>query len=124
MTLAAVMPLPEGLTAAEVQPVLDKYCVGCHSDKPYRGQKLVDLRQDNVQSFSRAYKELQKHVRRPGPESDYHMFPAAEYHADTSPLIQMLQKGHHGVQLDREAYERLFTWIDLNVPYYGGSNSN
>ncbi len=103
----------------EVQPMLDQYCVGCHSDKPYQGQKLVDLRQDGVQSFSRAYKELQKHVRRPGPESDYHMFPAAEYHADTSPLIQMLQKGHHGVQLDREAYERLFTWIDLNVPYYG-----
>jgi len=103
----------------EVQPVLDKHCVGCHNDKPYQGQKLVDLRQDNVQSFSRAYRELQKHVRRPGPESDYHMFPAAEYHADTSPLIQMLQKGHHGVKLDREAYERLFTWIDLNVPYYG-----
>ncbi len=103
----------------EVQPMLDKYCVGCHSDKPYEGLKLVDLRQDDVQTFSRAYKELQKHVRRPGPESDYHMFPAAEYHADTSPLVQMLHKGHHGVKLDREAYERLYTWIDLNVPYYG-----
>ena len=103
----------------EVQPVLDKYCVGCHNDKPYRDQKLTDLRQDNVKTFSRAYRELQRHVRRPGPESDYHMFPAAEYHADTSPLIQMLHKGHHGVQLDGEAYERLYTWIDLNVPYYG-----
>ncbi len=103
----------------EVQPVLDKHCVGCHQDKPYNGRQLVDLRQDNVQSFSRAYRELQKHVRRPGPESDYHMFPPAEYHADTSPLIQMLTKGHHGVKLDREAQERLYTWIDLNVPYYG-----
>jgi len=103
----------------EVQPVLDKYCVGCHSDKPYKGQKLTDLRQDNVQTFSRAYKALQQHVRRPGPESDYHMFPAAEYYADTSPLVQMLHKGHYGVKLDREAYERLYAWIDLNVPYYG-----
>ncbi len=103
----------------EVQPMLDKYCTGCHNDQPYNGQKLSDLRQDNVQTFSRAYQTLQKHVRRPGPESDYHMFPAAEYHADTSPLIQMLHKGHHGVKLDREAYERLYTWIDLNVPYYG-----
>ncbi len=103
----------------EVQPVLDKYCVGCHNDKPYNGKRLSDLRQDNVKSFSRAYKELQKYVRRPGPESDYHMFPPAEYHADTSPLIQMLDKGHHGVKLDREANERLYTWIDLNVPYYG-----
>jgi len=103
----------------EVQPVLDKYCVGCHSDKGYKGQKLPDLRQDNVHTFSRAYKTLQKYVRRPGPESDYHMMPPAEYHADTSPLIQMLAKGHHGVKLDREASERLYTWIDLNVPYYG-----
>lgn len=103
----------------EVQPMLDKYCIGCHNDKPYQKRKLVDLRQDNSKSFSRAYRELQKHVRRPGPESDYHMFPAAEYSANTSPLIQMLKKGHHGVKLDGEAYERLYTWIDLNVPYFG-----
>ena len=103
----------------EVQPVLDRHCVGCHNDKPYNGRQLSDLRRDNVREFSRSYKELQKHVRRPGPESDYHMFPPAEYHADTSPLIQMLDKGHHGVKLDQEAYERLYTWIDLNVPYYG-----
>ena len=103
----------------DVQPALDKYCVGCHNDKPYKGRKLPDMRQDNQRGFSRAYRVLQKYVRRPGPESDYHMFPPAEYHADTSPLIQMLHKGHNNVQPDREAYERLYTWIDLNVPYYG-----
>jgi len=103
----------------EVQPVLDRYCISCHNDQPYHGRQLSDLRQDDVQTFSRAYRTLQKYVRRPGPESDYHMFPPAEYHADTSPLIQMLAKGHYGVKLDREAYERLYTWIDLNVPYYG-----
>jgi formylglycine-generating enzyme required for sulfatase activity len=103
----------------EVQPVLDRHCIGCHNDEPHNGHQLSDLRQDQVREFSRAYKELQKYVRRPGPESDYHMFPPAEYHADTSPLIQMLDKGHHGVKLDQEAMERLYTWIDLNVPYYG-----
>jgi len=103
----------------EVQPVLDRHCIGCHNDKPHDGRQLSDLRQDDVRTFSRAYQVLQKYVRRPGPESDYHMFPPAEYHADTSPLIQMLEKGHHGVKLDREASERLYTWIDLNVPYYG-----
>ena len=50
----------------EVQPVLDKYCIGCHNDQPHNGKKLSDLRQDNVRTFSRAYQELQKHVRRPG----------------------------------------------------------
>jgi formylglycine-generating enzyme required for sulfatase activity len=103
----------------EVQPVLDRYCVGCHGDQPYLGQQLSNLRENKTGSYSQAYMTLQKYVRRPGPEGDYHMLPPAEYHADTSPLIQMLDKGHHGVQLDREARERLYTWIDLNVPYYG-----
>jgi len=34
----------------------------------------------------------------------------------------MLEKGHHGVRLDnlsRESRERLYCWIDLNVPLRG-----
>ena len=42
-----------------------------------------------------------------------------EYHADTSHLVQLLQKGHHGVELDAEAWDRLITWIDLNAPFHG-----
>ncbi len=42
-----------------------------------------------------------------------------EFHADTSRLVQMLKKGHHGVQLDSEAWDRLITWIDLNAPCHG-----
>jgi len=103
----------------EVQPMLDRYCVACHNGDAHDGKELSDLRQDNTPTFSRAYQILQQYVRRPGPESDYHMFAPAEYHADTSPLIQMLVAGHHGVTLPREARERLHTWIDLNVPYFG-----
>jgi formylglycine-generating enzyme required for sulfatase activity len=39
--------------------------------------------------------------------------------SDLSELIQMLKKGHHGVKLDTEAWDRLITWIDLNVPDHG-----
>jgi formylglycine-generating enzyme required for sulfatase activity len=31
----------------------------------------------------------------------------------------MLQKGHGGVRLDAEAWDRLVTWIDLNIPCHG-----
>ena len=31
----------------------------------------------------------------------------------------MLEKGHHQVKLDDEAWDRLYTWIDLNVPDHG-----
>jgi len=104
----------------EVQPVLDKFCVGCHNGSADKsGPKLVDLRDEGKPGYSPSYDILQKYVRRPGPEGDYHMYQPTEYDADTSPLIQMLKKGHNGVRPDREAYERLYTWIDLNVPYYG-----
>ena len=31
----------------------------------------------------------------------------------------MLEKGHYNVKLDAEAWDRLVTWIDLNVPDHG-----
>ncbi len=32
--------------------------------------------------------------------------------------MSMLRKGHGDVKLDRESFDRIVTWIDLNVPYY------
>jgi formylglycine-generating enzyme required for sulfatase activity len=46
-----------------------------------------------------------------------------DFHADTTQLVQMLDKGHYGVQLDEEAWDRLITWIDLNAPYHGSWNT-
>ncbi|HUT89653.1 MAG TPA: SUMF1/EgtB/PvdO family nonheme iron enzyme [Thermoguttaceae bacterium] len=120
----------------EVQPVVDRYCVGCHNGQPRPdGRQIADLRGNARISdwkiitsgnggnrggkFSVGYAELHRYVRRPGIESDYHMLTPMEYHADTTQLVEMLQKGHHGVELDAEAWDRLITWIDLNCPYHG-----
>ena len=46
------------------------------------------------------------------------MFNPMEYHASTSELIQMLNKGHYNVQMDSEAWRRLGCWIDCNAPYF------
>ena len=69
--------------------------------------------------FSVGYAELHRFVRRPGIESDYHVLEPMEFHADTTQLVQMLKKGHHGVNLDVESWDRLITWIDLNCPNHG-----
>ena len=107
----------------EVQPVLDKYCVGCHDGQPKAGAySALDLRVNgsaNFRNFTPSYVALHPYVRRPGPESDYHLQMPLEFHAGTSELIQRLQQGHHNVQLDAEAWDRLVTWIDLNVPDHG-----
>ncbi len=110
----------------DVQPVLDAHCIRCHDgSKRADGKALPDLRVDGSGGqgqkgrFTPSYVALHPYVRRPGPESDYHVLRAAEYHADTSELVQMLRKGHHGVQLDAEGWDRIITWIDLNVPDHG-----
>ncbi|MCX5655304.1 MAG: SUMF1/EgtB/PvdO family nonheme iron enzyme, partial [Planctomycetota bacterium] len=114
----------------EVQPVLDKFCVSCHDGKPRPDGKAVpNFSRDQPararevagdgNGFTGSYVSLHPFVRRPGPESDYHLPKPMEWHASTSELVQMLKKGHYGVQLDAEGWDRLYTWIDLNVPDHG-----
>jgi formylglycine-generating enzyme required for sulfatase activity len=134
--------------AREVQPVLDKHCVSCHNGQPGDdGKTLVDLRGDQNALvvfkggdprgqvvhdtpkekllgkyggvFEPSYLTLRSLVRAAGFESDLHQLPAMEFHADTTELVQMLRKGHYGVNLDDEAWDRLVTWIDLNAPCHG-----
>jgi formylglycine-generating enzyme required for sulfatase activity len=105
----------------EVQPVLDRLCVDCHgAGGP--GQAAPDLSRkpaNGWRNFTPSYLALHPYVRRPGPESDYHLLAPMEFHADTSELVQMLRKGHYGVELGDEDWDRLVTWIDLNVPDHG-----
>ncbi len=101
----------------EVQPVLDRHCVTCHNET-----HRLDLRGKSAKpdvKYSVSYTSLHPYVRRPGLESDIHMLPPREFDASTSQLLQLLRKGHKGVQLNAEEWDRLITWIDLNVPYYG-----
>jgi len=129
----------------EVQPVLDKYCVSCHGKTADAVEP--DLRRDqgrffvyrngrpkpeivsNVPQqelvkkyggvFPPSYVALRGRVRVGGLESDLRLLAPGEFHARTSELIQMLEKGHYGVRLDEEAWQRLYTWIDLNAPCHG-----
>ena len=119
----------------EVQPVLDKYCIACHNGDARQGAGSgLDLRskvtiadydsryhhgRHDAGKFTVAYANLQRFVRRPGLESDFHMLTPMDFHVSTTQLYQMLGKGHHGVTLSPEAWDRLTTWIDLNAPYHG-----
>ena len=107
----------------EVQPVLDRACVSCHNGKPHQGgvsiPDLTARAKGGWRNFTPSYVALHPYVRRAGPENDYHLQNPLEFHASTSELVQMLEKGHHGVELDDEGWDRLITWIDLNVPDHG-----
>jgi formylglycine-generating enzyme required for sulfatase activity len=128
----------------EVQPVLDTYCVDCHNGQDQtkpdlrrdqgrliafkngnpKGTVFTDIPHDQLVKkhggvFSPSYIALRGRIRVGGLESDLRLLAPGEFHANTCELIQMLQKDHHGVRLDAESWERLFTWIDLNAPCHG-----
>jgi formylglycine-generating enzyme required for sulfatase activity len=117
----------------EVQPVLDRLCVGCHDGTTEPGRSaLPDLRAaapvhpqagnagyNNATQFTPSYIALRSYVRGHTIESDMHLLTPCEFSADTTELIQLLRAGHHGVKPDAEAWDRLITWIDLNTPAHG-----
>lgn len=125
---------PRGFSfARDVQPVLDRHCVSCHDGGEVKPSLLSEDaiaanggkgRNPGGGKFSSAYLGLHPFVRRPGPESDHHQLNPLEYHVNTSELVQMLRKGHHGVKLEPGAWDRLITWIDLNVPDHGTWGEN
>lgn len=107
----------------EVQPVLNRHCASCHDGSQpgrpdFKNTERVG-RDGQLSGFAQSYMALHPFVRRNGPEGVYYLLTPLEFHADTSELIQMLRKGHHGVKLEPEAWDRLITWIDLNVPCHG-----
>ena len=117
----------------EVQPVLDKYCIGCHSrtdnSRPYlKGDKWITDWTSQISGraseeygghFTQSYADLHRFVRRPGIESDIHMLTPMNVHADQTELMQLLNKGHYGVKLDSVSVTKLACWIDFNAPFHG-----
>ncbi len=107
----------------EVQPVLDRRCAGCHNGQPRKdGKALPDFRAKRLHEgytgqYSPAYMNLARYVRRAGYEADYHLAAPAEFEADTSPLVQRLKKGHHNVRPTPGEWDRLYAWLDFNIPY-------
>lgn len=113
----------------EIQPVLDKNCIACHNGDKKEMPNFAStdaVKGGLAQTLSRgfapgsvSYYALHPYVRRNGPEGNYKGLEPCEFLADTSELIQVLEKGHHGVKLSPEEWDRLYTWIDMNVPYIG-----
>ena len=118
--------------ANEMWPVVQRRCAACHGDAATAPVRLADQggsSETNACALSgarfamtnavTAYRALHPYVRRPGPESELPVLTPLDYHASTSPLVQMLVRGHHGVTLDGDEWRRIYEWIDLNCPYWG-----
>jgi len=130
----------------KIQPIVDKNCMSCHDGEaangryqshradyqnkpiPYLGADLLKdwkVRYSGSASptfggrFSEGYYQLFRLTRGPGIESDMRLLTAKEFSADTTELVQMLKKGHHGVTLEKGEWQKIYQWIDLNTPFHG-----
>ncbi len=132
----------------DVQPVLDKHCIKCHSPKDGKKPKGdLDLSGTLTRLFSVSYENLLKRrryglfpmIRENHPKAgNTHYLPARSLGSHASLLIAMHSKGkvklknpklaedakklakvHEKVNLPPEDMVRLSTWVDANGQYYG-----
>ncbi|NLX96072.1 MAG: LamG domain-containing protein [Rhodopirellula sp.] len=126
----------------DVQPTLDRHCVTCHNGEPLAAAQGAgatkpqgeatsaepDLRGDPTTLFNRSYENIFKagliDTIREWAGADYSMQNAEAtgpyaHGSHRSKLIDVLRAGHYDVQLSREEWIKLVTWIDCGAPYYG-----
>jgi len=131
--------------ARTVQPVLDRYCIECHGLNKTEGdidlvgtlEPVIFDRQQwpgpNKMTVSRAYRSLVTReglvkVAQADMETDYST--PKDYFAHAGRLAKLLLAGHRDkagtprVQLDRDSFQRIVDWLDLNAVCYGDYSWN
>ena len=102
-----------------VQPVWDKYCVDCHNGAAPKGN--MDLSGDKTRYFNMSYDMLIDrgfihHIPQNGADQDL-TTPRANGSLASS-ILKYVDTDHCGQLIPREDRQRVYTWIDANVPYY------
>jgi hypothetical protein len=137
---------PEGFSfVREVQPILDKHCIGCHTGGktddgqdaplslmgdvlPYSFEQCPnngDSTQDARRAFTASYLNLTRFGHGDGPvnwisaQSRPTLLPPYFAGAATSKLMEYLEPSHYDVQLSEAEKRRIACWIDLCVPFCG-----
>jgi len=108
---------------ADVQPILDRHCVGCHSGSHPAGR--LDLTGVPTETWNRSYENLMGKglvsSRQCGfGRSGFRPLPPLSFGSHLSKLTARIGTGTPcQADLAREEFIRIVTWIDANSPYYG-----
>jgi len=109
----------------DIQPILDRHCVGCHNLRRRDGG--IALVGDHGPVFSHSYYALFLHWqikdtggdprhgtgRQPGSDRPYTTYSSA------SPLMDKIQPDHYGVLLSPREKRLVRLWIDTGATYAG-----
>jgi hypothetical protein len=130
LTPSAGPQYPGGMSFMRtVQPVLDRYCIGCHGleGKPKGGVNLIH---DGKLTWPRPARELIARGKHRlglktymggtyGIGKEHNISRPYEFYAYGNKVSGMLLKGHGKTNMDRESYMRVIEWLDVNAQCYG-----
>jgi hypothetical protein len=109
---------------ADIQPILDKHCLGCHGgDKPKGGVNLTGVR---TGMFNKSYESLVKkkprlvsYLEGGFGSANVPAEPPMTFGSHQSILTKRILKAPCKSKMTRNEFIRIVTWIDANAPYYG-----
>ncbi len=99
-----------------VQPVLDRHCVQCHTEKRETAPNLA--REPIVRKWYASYNSLAPQFGFSDYGDPYRTTPG-RFGARASKLYDLLRKGHYDVKLPPEDFHRLAVWLDCATLFYG-----
>ncbi len=109
--------------ASDVQPVLDKHCVGCHCETNPKGR--LDLTGVPTDTWNRSYENIIGRglvsSRQCGfGRSGFRPLPPLSFGSHLSKLPEQIGTAEScKSDISREEFIKIVTWIDANTPYYG-----
>jgi hypothetical protein len=108
--------------ATDVQPILNKKCISCHSGAKPKGR--LDLTDVLTQKYNRSYeniigKELVNYRDGRYGQAGFPAVPPLTHGSHRSSLVGQIRKAPCKADLTQADFVKIVTWIDSNVPYYG-----
>ncbi|MBC8426049.1 hypothetical protein H8E07_18195 [bacterium] len=107
---------------SDVQPILDKHCIGCHSGAKPKGD--LDLSGTPKGLWNRAYvnlidKNLVAHLDGGFGSANVPPERPMSFGSHRSKMVARIRKAPCKAKLTRNEFIRIVTWVDANAPYYG-----
>ena len=121
---SAIEPGPDGSKPLSypilVQPVLDKHCVSCHNNEKADGK--VILTGEPQGHYTKSYNALAPRVPYSawgGPTTLEPLAQPDHFGALGSKITRCFEPSHYKVALTAAEFDRIVTWMDANVMFYG-----
>jgi mono/diheme cytochrome c family protein len=101
----------------DIQPILDRHCVGCHGYEQRKGGVL--LGGDLGPTWSHAYFNLLAWRQVADGHNGLGNQPARALGSSASALLKKVDGSHNDVQVSAEEWRTLWLWIESGAPYAG-----